>query len=86
VERRDLSAEGCQAAGGKTVTAGNVQNVLTRLRLEQKDKRGPAKNVEKVIAFIAHALIPELGIGFPGIMRKLVRVIYHTLFLPQNRI
>jgi hypothetical protein len=33
--------------------------------------------VEEVIAFIAHARIPDFGVGFPGIAGKLVGIICH---------
>ncbi len=34
--------------------------------------------VEEIIALIAHARIPDLCIGFPGIKGKLVGVICHA--------
>ena len=40
-------------------------------------KNRSANYVEKVVAFIAHAGIPDLRIGFPGITGELVGVICH---------
>jgi poly(A) polymerase Pap1 len=38
-----------------------------------------ASNVEEIVAFVAHARVPDFGIGFPGITGKLIRVVGHRL-------
>jgi hypothetical protein len=39
---------------------------------------GRQRLVEKVVAFVAHALIPDFRIGFPGVTGELVGVIGHA--------
>ena len=38
----------------------------------RKHTVGHTPYVEEIIAFVAHRVIPDLGIGFPGITGKLV--------------
>jgi hypothetical protein len=55
-----------QAAGGETVAAGGVQDALAGLRVQQTQDGRPLQDVGEIVAF-AHALVPESGVGIPGL-------------------
>jgi hypothetical protein len=56
--------------------------MLTGLNVQQGGEGGPTQDIEEIIAFIAHALVPDFGIGFPGRARELVGILSHMPFLP----
>ena len=78
VESGHVCAQGGETARGQPVAAGDIQDALAGLPIQERSKHRPAKKIEEIIAFIAHARVPDLRIGFPGITCKLVGSIGHA--------
>ena len=66
VKGRDLCPERGQPPGVEAVAAGRVEHALAGLQIEQPLRGGPNQRVDKVVALVAHVLVPVGGVGVPG--------------------